>query len=476
MAGILSLLLTNPHGLDNSPLKFGQSQGEIRNIDDSLGPSMPAKLAYLLSGAQMAGEGLQRAREGSLAGDPIKAAGGLGEAALAAIPGMGKAGEALVATAPRLAALLTAGTVAPMAAEGAFSSSPAVAAETSNPLPGLYADRQKLSDQIAKTTQARDLEGRTGKGPNYRSLDAEVQKLTTQLGGLDQMIRRNEDANSPEHAQDLAQRQKQIDDQNAAAELNKPFQERHPNVALGMTLGAPVASALLARYGLNKIADKGENLLADLLQAKANGDVGAIQDAAARLAQWKGSVLPKQAAAIAIPSTIPVDARAMGDTIDKYSLPPSSPAQQAAAERLGDPIQYAKDALPAIVSGLTFGGVGAKMARSAPRGDAAAMGDMYGGKDQATLSKLLQDQSNATASVQGPLGRAQKARQAREAAVDSGDQRNQQLESGAELVGEAAGDAQPSLPSSDPAHHSALQPRNKKGQFKGPPQLPKNDN
>ena len=289
------------------------------------------------------------------------------------------------------------------------------------------------------------------------------------------MIRHNETQNSPEHQQDLIQRQKQIDEQNAAAELNKPFQERHPNVSLGMTLGAPVASALLARYGLNKIADKGESLLAKLLTAKESGDVGAVQDAAARLAKWKGTVLPKQAAAIAIPSTIPVDARDMGDTIDKYSLPPDSPAQNAADERLSDPVQYAKDALPAIVSGLTFGGVGAKMARSAPRGDAAAMGGMYGGKDQATLSKLLQEQSAATEAVQGPLGRARSAMKDREAISSTDGQRNQQLENGAELVGEAAADAPPSLSSSEPSHHSALQPRNKKGRFSGPPLHPEND-
>jgi hypothetical protein len=290
------------------------------------------------------------------------------------------------------------------------------------------------------------------------------------------MIRHNEDLNSPEHQQDLIQRQKNLDAKNAAAELNKPFQERHPNVALGMTLGAPVASAVLARYGLNKIADKGESLLANLLMAKESGDVGAVQDAAARLARWKGTVLPKQAAAVAIPSTIPVDARALGDTIDKYSLPPSSPAQQAADKRLSDPVQYAKDALPAIVSGITFGGVGAKMARGAPRADAAAMGDLYGSKDSATLSQILKEQSNATESVQAPLARAQSAMKDREAAVASAGQRNQQLDNGAELAEEAAAGVSPSLSSSEPAHHSVLQPRNKKGRFSGPPQKPKNDN
>jgi hypothetical protein len=480
MAGILSLLLSNPHGSGDSPLKFGQSVGEIRNQDDPYygtgGPSIPAKLAYLLSGAQMAGEGLQSAREGSLAGDPVRAAGGLGEAALAAVPGMGKAGEALVATAPRLAAMLTAGTVAPMAAEGAFSSSPASAAETSNPLPGLYADRQRLSNQIAQTTKARDIEGRTGKGPHYRDLDAQVQSLTTQLGGLDQMIRHNEDANSPEHQQDLAQRQKQIDDQNAKAELDKPFQERHPYISLGMTAAAPFVAAGTSRFALGKIAQQGKSLLAELLQARQAGDVPAMQEAAARLESWRSTALPKQAASVVIPATFPVDARATGDAIDKYSLPPDSKAQKAAAARLDDPVQYARDAVPALAQGLIYSGLGAKFAPSAPRGDAKAMGGLYGNKDSATLSQILKEGADASASVQGPIGRAQKARQARETAVDSADQRNQQLDSGAELVGEAAGDApQSSLPS-EPPHHSFFQPRDKNNRFSGPPKKPKNDN
>ena len=171
MADLLSLLLTNPHGIDNSPLKFGQSVGEIRNVDDPYagtgGPSMPASLAYLLSGIPMAKEGLQSAREGSLAGDPIRAAGGLGQAALGAVPGMGRAGEALVATAPRLAALLTAGTVAPMAAEGAFSSTPAEADEV-DPVQSLYADRSRFSFGVGKGTGARGYDAPAGDGPRMK--------------------------------------------------------------------------------------------------------------------------------------------------------------------------------------------------------------------------------------------------------------------------------------------------------------------
>lgn len=480
--GILSLLLTNPHGIDNSPLKFGQSAGEIRNVDDTFEPSMPAKLAYLLSGAQMAKEGLESAREGSLAGDPIRAAGGLGQAVLGALPGMGRAAAPLYETMPRLAAMLTAGTVAPMAAEGAFSSSPAEAGERSSPLEGLYADRSRLSDQLQAATAARDAEARTGKGPKFLAADAEVKRLTSQIGGLDSMIRDENEKTSPAAIARQKQADYEQDQANKRAELDKPFAERHPYINEAMTVGAPALAAGLSFAGMRGIANKGNKLLSELLKAREAGDTIGMQEAAARLSAWENPVTrySKQAAAFALPATLPVDMRLMGDTIDKYTLPTDSKAQNAARDRLADIPQYLKDSEQALVSGLvmsaTGGKTGAMTAGGAPGSDARAMLGLYGDKEPATLSQLLKEGADATASVQGPLGRAQKARQARETAVATDGQRNQQLENGAELVGEAAADAQPSLSSSEPAHHSVLQPRNKRGRFSGPPQKPKNDN
>lgn len=482
MPDLLSLLLTNPHGLDNSPLKYGQSVGEIRNVDDSFEPSIPAKLAYLLSGIPMAKQGLQSAREGSLAGDPIKAFGGLGQAALAALPAVGKAAVPLYETMPRLSAMLTAGTVAPMAAEGAFSSSPAEAGEKATPLEGLYADRSRLSDQLQTATAARDAEARTGKGPKYLAADAEVKRLTSQIGGLDSMIRDENEKTSPA----AIARQKQADYEqqkaNERAELDKPFAERHPYINEAMTLGAPTLSAALSFAGMRGIANKGNKLLKDLLQAREAGDTIRMQEAAARLASWENPVTrySKQAAAFALPATLPVDMRLMGDTIDKYTLPKDSKAQNDARDRLADIPQYLKDSEQALVSGLvmsaTGGKTGAMTAGGAPGSDARAMLGLYGDREPATLSQILKEGSNATESVQAPLARAQSAMKDREATVASAGQRNQQLDNGAELVEEAAAGAPPSLSPSESAHHSALQPRNKRGQFKGPPQKPKNDN
>lgn len=473
--GILAQLLANPHGYGAFP-PAEVNQGEIRNLPDPYygtgGPSLPAKLAYAISGIPMAIEGLTSAREGSLAGDPVRAAGGLGEAALAAVPAMGKAAEPLFATAPRLAALLAAGTAAPMAAEGALSPTPAEAGEAVDPLQSLYSDRARLTDEIAAATNRMNTEARTGKGPRFHDAEAELQRLTTQKAGLDQMIQAKEKENSPEHKQDLVQRQREIDEANAKAELDKPFQERHPNLSMALTMGAPVAAGAASMFGLRGIAAKGESLLADLLKAREIGDVPAMQQAAARLENWKRTAIPKQAAAIGVPATFPVDARVTGDMVDKYSLPPDSKAQNAAAERLGDLPQYAKDAVPALVSGLVYSGLGSKFAPHAPRGDAAAMGGLYGNKDAKSLADLLREGETASESVQGAIARSQTARQAREAASLEGAREGQQLDNAAGQVEGAARELKsPSLPN----HHSALQPRNKKGQFKGPPKYPEND-
>lgn len=524
MPTLSELLVSNPRGWGDSPLSFDPNQGEIRNPDDPYygtgGPSIPAKLAYMLSGIPMAQEGIENARAGAVAGDPIKAAGGIGQTALAALPAFGKAAAPLFETAPRLAAMLTAGTAAPMAAEGVFSASPAKAAPA-DPIQQLYQDRANLSQQIEEAGSIRSREERTGKGPKFQAADENYRSLVSRKDALDARILNLEHANSPEAEAERKQAAYEQDQANKKAELDKPFAERHPYINEAMTLGGPTLAAMLSFAGMRGVANKGNKLLQELQDARSAGNVIGMQEAAAKLEQWNkpANRLGKQAAAIALPATLPVDMRLMGDNIDKYTLPPDSKAQNAARDRLADIPQYLKDSEQALVSGLvmsaTGGKTGSMTAGGAPAGDARAMLSLYGKKDPATLSQLLREGAEAGTSAQPALGAQDAAIQARRAgltidpteaslpaatAAGSSSNPSAGTRSGLQSPERPAG-VDPSNPATTGAgagrsgtpseasqrggsgssserassHHSILQPRNKQGQFKGPPKRPSND-
>jgi len=513
MPSLSELLISNPNGWGINPpaqvydgditndldpradyigQKFGPEAGALaqRLLNASVHIRDTAKgVAKGLSGlgmAEEAGENLARAVDN---GDPIGAVGSVAQAGLAALPAAGRLAEPLIRTTPRLASLLMTAGAAPVAASGILAPSEAEAKTRTKapsqkeeapaePLPvdnGLSADQNARLRVLQKDVSR----GNWSTGAERRSKEAELRQL--QDISADYSRNRNAAATKAAEIEATAKAQREADaaaaEQKAAEEkaaLDQPFQARHPTLATALALGAPAASGVLAATGLGRVASKGKSLLAELLQARQAGDVAKITETAAALDKWQKAAPVKQALAIGVPSTLPADARAMGDLVDRYSLPNTSKAQNEAEERLSDPVRYAKDAIPAIASGLVFGGVGSKFAPSAPRGDAKAMLSLYGGKDQATLSTLLKEQADATASVQGPLGRAQTAMKDREAVVSSAGQRNRQVDSGDELAQEALGDASRSSSSSEPIHHSVLQPR-KKGRFSGPPKRPSND-
>ena len=504
MPTLSELLASNPHGWGTAPPAI-QYEGDIANaldpradyIGQKFGPEAGALAQKLLNGgvyvrdtakgvakglsgidmAEEAGTNLAHAVD---RGDPIGIAGSVAQGGLAAIPALGRYAEPLVKTAPRLASLLMTAGAAPVAASGILSPTEAEARPrqkkeaapaqpAAEPLPGLNDAQNARLQMLQQKVQNADWRS----GTERKAVVGELQ----QLQGLSADYQRNQNAATTEAARIEATAKAQREADAAAAEqeaaekkaaLDQPFQARHPQIATGLAIGAPMASGVLAATGLGRIAMKGKSLLAELLKAREAGDVTKMSEAAAALNRWQSTAPVKQALAIGVPATLPADARVMGDIVDKYSLPNTSKAQGEAAERLGDPVQYARDAIPAIASGLVFGGVGSKFAPSAPRGDAKAMLSLYGGKDPATLSQILKEGADASASAQGPIGRFQTAQQARV-------RRNQQVENGAALAEEAAAAAPPSLSSSEPPHHSALQPR-KKGRFSGPPQNPKNDN
>lgn len=512
MPTLSELLISNPRGWGvNPPAQV--YDGDITNaldpradyIGQKFGPEAGALAQRLLNAgvhvrdtakgfakgfsgigmAEEAGENLAHAVD---RGDPIGAAGSVAQAGLAALPAAGRFAEPLIRTTPRLASLLMTAGAAPVAASGLLAPSKAEAKPIAKaprddaPVQAPPTDNGLSADQNARLIQLQKdvARGNWRTGAERRSKESELRQL--QDLSADYSRNRNATATEAARIEATAKAQREADaaaaEQKAAEEkaaLDQPFQARHPTLATALALGAPAASGVLAATGLGRVAMKGKSLLAELLQARQAGDVTKMSEAAAALNRWQSTAPAKQALAIGVPATLPADARVMGDIVDKYSLPNTSKAQGEAAERLGDPVQYARDAIPAIASGLVFGGVGSKFAPSAPRGDAKAMLSLYGGKDPATLSQILKEGAIATEGAQGPIGRAQSAIRDREASSGVAGQRNQQLDNGAALAEEAAAAAPLSLSSSEPPHHSALQPR-KKGRFSGPPQNPKNDN
>lgn len=192
-------------------------------------------------------------------------------------------------------------------------------------------------------------------------------------------------------------------------EMDQPFAERHPFMSTAMAVGAPAVSGALAAAGMGSIASKGNKLLGLVEKAKAAGDVQAMQEAMARLANWRRTVIPKQALSIAVPATAPIDARIYGDVVDKYSLPESSKAQQHATQRLGDVPSYLANSEQALASGLIgslMGGKVGSMAAPAPRGDAGAMLKLYGGKDATQLGETLGTGADASAALRARMGAA----------------------------------------------------------------------
>jgi hypothetical protein len=276
---------------------------------------------------------------------------------------------------------------------------PASADSSAGPLQDLFAQKAELSRRRAAAASARDAEGRTGKGPKWQSANDEVSRIDAQISGLDQIIAEEQKKNSPEFALKMDEERRLAKERAAKEELDKPFQERHPMLTAALNIGAIPATLALSRFGLNKIAGQGENLMAAVLRARQSGDMNAMREAVAKLDQWKRWAMPKQAAAVAVPATLPADVRTMGSVIDKYSLPPDSKAQQAASRELGDPLQYAKDSIPALAQGLTYSAIGAKLAKSAPVGDARAVVNLYGNREAPSLAQILKEGKAASADL-----------------------------------------------------------------------------
>jgi hypothetical protein len=284
------------------------------------------------------------------------------------------------------------------------------------------AEKDGLSRKLEAFTAQREAQRPKGRAPSpsidkqFFSFDQEVKRVESQIQAVNDMIATENQRSDPRFKLQMEEESRQRDEKIRREKLDQPFNERHPYVAGTLAAAAPVASFAMARYGLGKIASTGAKYADDLVAARQAGDVAGMMEAAGKLKQWNEwyRILPKQAAAVALPATAPVDARVFGDLMDKYTLPESSKAQQRASAKFSDPKQYAKDSATSIASGLIASGLGAKFAPSAPRGEARALLDIYGPNKKADdFADLLTSQAAATSRVQEPLALARSSSAAR---------------------------------------------------------------
>lgn len=520
MADLLSLLLTNPHGIDNSPLKYGQSVGEIRNADDPYygtgGPSMPASLAYLLSGIPMASEGIHGAREASLAGDPLRVAGNIAQTGLAALPATGSLGAKAVSTMPRLASILAGSYIAPEVANGDISfTTPAEAAgrnkksvrssavgepATPPPLPvdnGLSPAENVEMIKLQKRISNADW----GSGAERRAMESRLQ----QLQGVSADYARNKNAAATEAAKIKATSAASLEAQKASAAqadaeaeaaANTPFKKAHPIISAAIPAATSLAALLVGsrlgsgnrrvfQEGLDELADKITSTGKNAVKAFNSGDTLTASRLTTEGNELKGQLdaLSKKGEA-GIGGSI-LGASAIGDLgmaaptiIDKATALPGSKLEEDTNKQFELTPENAQTWGGRMLLGALLHGGAMEAGALAGRAYQGPVKSPSGvGAQTTSLSALLKEggTSEATA-AQKALGDYDKARQGRRDASDAAGQRNQQLGNAAAQVEDAALASSPDLKQlPSPEHHSTLQPRNKKGRFSGPPLRPEND-
>jgi hypothetical protein len=510
MPTLADLLASNPHGWGNSPLPFIPNQGEIRNVDDPYygtgGPSMPAKMAYLLSGIPSAMEGIKGAREASLAGDPLKTAGNVAQVALSALPASGRA-MAAIDTVPKMSALLMGNTLAPAIASGDISiSDPADAASRkkksgyvrsqaaeSAPV-ALPTDNGLSPDQNAElaTLQKRLQNSDWGSGAERRTIESRL----NQLQGISADYARSSNAAKTEAARiaatEKAKRdaniaQDAIDAKNREDAANTPFKMAHPGISAAIPAVTSLASMLVGarmgsgnrrvlQEGLDDLGGKITSLEQMAERAFKSGDTLT----ASRLAQ-ESKALQGQLADVqkkgerGIGASL-LGASAIGDLgmaaptiIDKATALPGSQLEKDTNKQFELSGDNAKTWGGRMLLGALLHGGAMEAGALGGRAYQGPIKDPIGvGAKTTSLSAMLKDggTSEATA-AQGALGDYEQSRLARET-------KNQRLE-------EAAGDAPasapsvPSLTDQSSDHHSVRQPRNRKGRFAGPPLNQDND-
>lgn len=156
--------------------------------------------------------------------------------------------------------------------------------------------------------------------------------------------------------QDIERAQKKLDD---LQHNSQSFWERNAQYAPLIAGGAAGLSALGAGMGIRSINKMGAKYLEDAASKAATDPMAsAAAEAAAR--RWGRWATPAKGLTMLEAAALPTEARAFGDFYDKAYLPPGSPAQQLAADKLqADKVgEYLKEQIPSLVGGATTAGLG----------------------------------------------------------------------------------------------------------------------
>lgn len=183
-----------------------------------------------------------------------------------------------------------------------------------------------------------------------------------------------------------------------AEELDKGFAERNPVIAKSMPVGGAIASALLAKYGIGKLNERGAAYAANAAKTFAGNNPMAAQLAATKANEFAGRYPYYQGLTLAGSSTVPVDLRLAGDLIDKYGLPEDSGARQRASDRLSlsNWQEQGADVAKGLISGGIGSFIGSKMAKTpSPTVDLRGVGEILSPDFSAKVAAMGQRQIDA---------------------------------------------------------------------------------
>lgn len=307
--------------------------------------------------------------------DPRKAVGSATEAMMSGVggnaPGAVRAAVRhvgdMVSSAPRLATTLMAGlglTASPSEAGPANKAEldPRVA-ELSSLTASIEREKAKLEKQATI---------------NFQSKTARDNAAAPILEGITQMQQR------------AGVIQGQLDKEMAAqAESNKPFNERHPDAAMALTIGGPIASGVLGGGAISLTNKYGATIAKAADEARKSMNMPEFAKQAMKVQNWEQWAPWAKRAAMGEAALIPAELRVAGDMIDKKTLPSTSPAQQAAAAKLGDPLNYALGMGQDIASGgigTASGALAGSLLSRSPKVETQTMGSYLRGIDTKKLS------------------------------------------------------------------------------------------